>query len=142
MTRVVCGVGESPVTLGAVPAAVAFCRESGADLEFVGVVRDVLTDTTRATGGNKVLRYNRVKFELDRAAEVARDAGLSPEIVVRAGDAPGELIREAEAAGADEVFYVHTRGRIRAALTGQPRAELTHVSLATRTAQRPLAKAA
>lgn len=142
MTRVVCGIGDSPATLDAVPAAVAFCRENGADLELVGLVKDTLSDSTRSGAGNKVARYKQVKFELDRAAEEVHEAGLSPEIVVRAGDAPSELIREAEAVGADEVFYVRTRGRIRAALTGKPRAELTHVSLAASAAERSLAEAA
>lgn len=142
MTRVVCGVGESAATLDAVPAAVALCRENGADLELVGLVKDALSDSTRSGAGNKVARYKQVKFELDRAADVAREAGLSPEIVVRAGDAPRELIREAEAVGADEVFYVQTRSRLRAALTRKPRAELTHVSLAVPAAKRSLAEAA
>ena len=141
MTRVVCGVGESPATLDAVPAAVAFCRKNGADLELVGLVKDTLSDS-RSGIGNKVARYKQVKFELDRAAEVVREAGLSPEIVVRAGEAPSELIREAEAVGADEIFYVHTRARIWAALTGKPQAELAHVSLAAPAAERSLAEAA
>ena len=132
MTRVVCGVGESPATLDAVPAAVAFCRKNGADLELVGLVKDTMADS-RSGIGNKVARYKQVKFELDRAAEVVREAGLSPEIVVRPGEAPIELIREAEAVGANEIFYVSTRGRIRSALTGKPRAELVHVSLPTET---------
>ena len=133
MTRVICGVGESPATLDAVPAAVAFCRETGDELELVGLVKDTLSDSTRSGAGNKVARYKRVKFELDRAAEMVREAGLSPEIVVRAGDAPGGLVREAQAVGADEIFYVNARGRIRSALTRKPRAELVHVSLATET---------
>lgn len=142
MTRVICGVGESPETLEAVPAAVAFCRENRADLELVGTVKDTLSDATKSGAGNKIARYKQVKLELDRAAEVVREAGLSPEIVVRAGDAPRELIREAEAVGAEEVFYMHTRGRIRAALTGKPRAELSHVSLTAKAAERSLAEAA
>lgn len=133
MTRVVCGIGESPATLDAVPAAVDFCRETGAELELVGLVKDTLSDSTRSGAGNKVARYKQVKFELDRAAEVVREAGFSPEIVVRAGDAPSGLIREAQAVGADDIFYVSTRGRIRSALTGKPRAELVHVALAAET---------
>lgn len=141
MARVICGVGESPATLDAVPAAVTFCCESGADLELVGLVKDTLSDATRSGAGNKVARYKQVRFELDRAADVVREAGLSPEIAVRAGDAPSVLIREAEAVGADEV-YVHTRNRIRATLTGKPRAELKHVSLEASPPERPLPSAA
>lgn len=52
-------------------------------------------------------------FEVDRAAELVREAGLTPEIGVRADDASREVIREAEAIGADDVFYVHKRSRLR-----------------------------
>lgn len=43
---------------------------------------------------------------------------------IRAGEAIRELLREADATGSTELFYVRSRGPIRAAFTRQPRREM------------------
>jgi hypothetical protein len=72
-----------------------------------------------------------VRFELDRAAKAARAAGITTTTKLRAGSAVHELLRDVIAMGSAEVFYVRTRGAIRAALTRQPRREVIHVSVGT-----------
>jgi len=130
MARVLCAVDGSHVGRQAVDAAVAFCREHNADLELVGVVKERLSDSTRATGGELVRRYNQVQFELARAAAIAREAGLTPEIALRSGNMVKELLREADATLAEEVFLARRHSRIWAALTGRPRETVTRVTLA------------
>ena len=65
-----------------------------------------------------------MKSELERAAESARTAGVTVTTAIRAGEAICELLREADATGSTELFYVRSRGPIRAAFTRQPRREL------------------
>lgn len=127
MPPVVCAV-HAPMSREVVQAAVLFCLDRGADLRLVGVVEDKLSDSTRATGGERVRRYKHTRQELDRAAETARAAGVVGTTTMRAGDAIEEALREAEAIEASDVFFVRTRGRIRAALTRRPPIEMNHVT--------------
>ncbi len=124
----ICAVDEAG-SEEAVRAAIDFCVEHGGDLRLVGVVADKVTDSTRATGGERVRRYNTVRFGVERAADAARKKGVVATTVVRVGDVMEELLEEANKVGSGELFFVRTRGRIRAALTGQPRREPAHVSL-------------
>jgi hypothetical protein len=140
MHSVVCGIDESG-SHEAVIAAVNYCRENGASLRLVGIVKDRLGDSTRATAGERVRRSKAVSLELNRAAERARAAGVPVSIILSAGNPLIELLREAAATDAGDVFYVNTRGLIRAALTRQPRRKLAHLSATTPTTGR-LARAA
>ncbi len=140
MASVVCAVDEAG-SAEAVRAAVDFCLEHAADLRFVGIVEDKITDSTRATGGERVRRYKIVSLELDRAVEAAREAGVLATTTVRVGKPMEELLRQATAVGSGELFFVRRRGRIGAARARKPRRELAHVSLAASTAAE-LAKAA
>jgi hypothetical protein len=140
MAGVVCAVNEAG-SAEAVRAAVDFCSEHDVDLRLVGIVEDRLTDSTRATGGERVRRYKLVSLGLDRAAEAAREAGVWATTTVRVGNPLDELVREAEAVGSGELFFVRTRGRIGAALARKPRRELAHVSVGASTVAE-LAKAA
>jgi hypothetical protein len=110
-----------------VQAAVLLCLDRGADLRLVGVVEDKLSDSTRGTGGERVRRYKRTRQELDWAAETARTAGVVATTTVRAGNVTMEALREADAIDASDVFFVHPRGRIRAALARKPRIHMEHV---------------
>jgi hypothetical protein len=130
MLTVVCGIDESG-SPEAVRGAVDYCREHHADLRLVGVVQDKLGDSTRGTAGERVRRSRTVRLELDRAAEAARSAGVTVSTTLRAGNTVHELLREVVAMGSAEVFYVRTRGAIRAALTRQPRREVVHSSVGT-----------
>ena len=140
MSSVVCAVDESGSD-EAVRAAIDVCIEHEADLRVVGIIEDRLTDSTRATGGERVRRNKMVKLALHRAAEAARRAGVLATTTIRAGNATEEVLREAEAVGSSELFFVRTRGRVGAALTRKPRRELAHVSLGASTAAK-LTKAA
>jgi hypothetical protein len=140
MSYVLCAVDESG-SEEAVRAAIEFCLDGIADLKLVGIVEDKLTDSTRATAGERVRRYKMVSLGLDRAAEAARRAGVAATTTVRAGSAIEELAREADAVGSGELFFIRTRGRIGAALARKPRRELAHVSLGAATVAE-LAKAA
>jgi len=140
MHTVLCGIDESG-SPEAVRAAVDYCREHRSDLRLVGLVQVKLSDSTRGTAGERVRRSATVSLELNRAAEAARAAGLSVSMILRAGDPVLELLREAAATGSRDVFYVKSRGPIRAVLTRQPRRELKHLSATTPTT-RPLAAAA
>jgi hypothetical protein len=111
------------------------------DMKLVGIVEDKLTDSTRGTGGERVRRYKMVSLGLDRAAEAARRAGVLATTTVRGGNAIDELVREADAAGSGELFFIRARGRIGAALARKPRRELARVSLGVATVAE-LAKAA
>jgi nucleotide-binding universal stress UspA family protein len=125
----------------AVRAAIDFCREHGADLRLVGVVEDKLTDSTRSGAGERARRYKAVGLALKQAAETAAATGVVATTAVRVGDPTRELLREAEAVGSGDLFFVRARGRIRATLSRKPRSELAHVSLASFMAAE-LAKAA
>ena len=140
MHTVLCGIDElgSPE---AVRAAVDCCREHQADLRLVGLVQEKLSDSTRGTAGERVRRSKTVSLELNRAAEAARAAGVPVSMILRAGNPVLELLREAAATGSREVFYVSSRGLIRAALTRRPRRELMHLSAATPTTGRLAAAA-
>ena len=130
MHTVLCGIDESG-SPEAVRAAVDYCREHQADLRLVGLVRHKLSDSTRGTAGERVRRSKTVSFELNRAAEAARAAGVRVSMIRRTGNPMLELLREAAATGSGEVFYVTSRGLIRAALTRHPRRELVHLSAST-----------
>ncbi len=132
MHSVLCGIDESG-SHEAVGAAIEYCRENGATLGLVGIVKDKFNDTTKGGAGERVRRYKKVKSELERAAESARTAGLPVTTTIRAGEAIRELLREADATGSSELFYVRSRGSIRAAFTRQPRRELV-VQVRTATA--------
>jgi hypothetical protein len=140
MPCVVCAVDESG-SEEAVRAAIDFCLEHAADLRLVGIVEDKFTDSTRATGGERVRRNKWVNLGLHRATEAARRAGVRATTTIRAGNMMKELLAEADAVGSRELFFARTRGRIRAALTGKPRRETAHVSLGA-SAGRERAKAA
>lgn len=140
MPGVVCAVDEAGGA-EAVRAALAFCSEHEVGLRLVGIVEDKLTDSTRATGGERVRRNKLVSLGLVRAKEAARAAGVPATTTVRAGNPMEELLREAEAVGSGELFFVRRRGPISAALARKPRRELAHVSLGAPTVAK-LAKAA
>jgi hypothetical protein len=140
MRAVLCGIDESG-SHEAVIAAVNYCRENRTSLRLVGIVRDRLGDSTRGTAGERVRRSKTVSLELNRAAEAARAAGVPVSMILRAGNPMLALLREAAATGSGDVFYMRSRGLIRAALTRQPRRELMHLSSTTPTT-RPLAAAA
>jgi Universal stress protein family len=140
MAPVVCAV-PAPKSREVVQAAVVFCLDRGADLRLVGIVEDKLSDSTRASGGERVRRYKHTRQELDRAVETARAAGVVASMTMRAGDAIEEALREADAIDASDVFFVRPRGRIRAALTRKPRIHMEHVKRLPSSVQE-LAKAA
>jgi hypothetical protein len=130
MRTVVCGIDESG-SPEAVRAAIDYCREHQADLRLVGLVRDRVGDSTRGTAGERVRRSMTVRFELNHAAQAARPAGVTATTTLRAGNGVHELLREVVAMGSAEVFYVRTRGAIRAALTRNPRREVVRASVGT-----------
>jgi universal stress protein family protein len=140
MRSVVCGIDESR-SHEAVTAAINYCRENRTSLRLVGIVRDKLSDTTTVIAGERIRRSKTVRLELNRAAEAARAAGVPVSMILRAGNPMPALVREAAATGSGEVFYVSSRGLIRAALTRQPRRELMHLSEST-TSNEQLAAAA
>jgi hypothetical protein len=132
MHSVLCGIDESG-SHEAVRAAVNYCRENRADLRLIGFVKDKLSDTTTVIAGERIRRSKTVRLELDRAAEAARAAGVAVSTTLRAGNPVPGLLREAAVMGSGEIFYVSSRGLIRAALTRQPRRELMHLSVTTPT---------
>jgi hypothetical protein len=132
MHSVLCGIDESG-SHEAVRAAVNYCRENRADLRLIGFVKDKLSDTTTVIAGERIRRSKTVRLELDRAAEAARAAGVAVSTTLRAGNPVPGLLREAAATDSGEIFYVSSRGLIRAALTRQPRRELMHLSVTTPT---------
>jgi hypothetical protein len=132
MHPVLCGIDESG-SRESVRAAVDYCRKNRGNLRLVGVVKDKLGDSTRGTAGERVRRSKTVSLELNRAAVAARAAGVPVSMILRAGNPVPELLREAAATGSGEVFYVSSRGLIRAALTRQPRRKLMHLSESTPT---------
>lgn len=130
MARVLCAVDDSPAAGEAVRAAIAFCREHGAALKLVGVVKPSIFDPPQPSSGERVRRFNQVQFALARAAEVAREGALESEITVRAGDPAKELLREADATLTEEVFLARSRNRLTAWLTRRPRITVTRVTVA------------
>jgi hypothetical protein len=129
MGRVVICAVDRESSRAAVDAAVGFCREQGGELAFVGVVEDKLSDATRAGAGEKVRRYKTAWFELARALETARQAGIVGTATVRAGDRMGELLHEARAVGATELFFSRTCSPVRAAFGREQRTIVVHRSL-------------
>jgi hypothetical protein len=140
MRSVLCGIDESG-SREAVTAAIDYCRANGTSLRLVGIVRDRLGDSTRGTAAERVRRSKSVSLELNRAAEATRAAGVPVSMILRAGNPMLALLREAAATDSGDVFYVRSRGLIRAAVTRQPRRELVHLS-STTPATRRLAAAA
>jgi len=140
MRTVLCGIDESG-SHEAVIAAIDYCRENGTSLRLVGIVRDRLGDSTRGTAGERARRSKAVALELNRAAEAARAAGVPVSMILRADNPMLALLREAAETDSGDVFYVRSRGLIRAAVTRQPRRELMHLS-STTPATRQLAAAA
>jgi nucleotide-binding universal stress UspA family protein len=132
MHSVLCGIDESG-SHQAVRAAVDYCRENRVGLRLIGFVTDRPGDTTTVLAGERVRRSKTVRLELDRAAEAARTAGVSVTTTLRAGSPEPELLREAAATGSGEIFYVSSRGLIRATLTRRPRRELMHLSAEAQT---------
>jgi hypothetical protein len=130
MATVVCEIDEAG-SPAAVRAALDYCREHDADLRLVGVVQDRLGDSTRGTAGERIRRSRMVRFELERALQAARAADVPATMTLRAGNTVHELLREVVEIGSAEVFYVRTRGAIRAALARRPRQEVIHVSVGT-----------
>lgn len=95
MERIQCEVSESPGALEDVRAAVARCSEVGAELELVGVVKTSMFDAPQPAFGERVRRFNQVQHRLEQAASIARSAGITPNVSLRAGGLEQELPREA-----------------------------------------------
>ena len=136
MATVICAIDDRGGA-EAVDAAVSVCLEHGADLRLVGVVKERITDSA----GERVRRRKAVQTGLERAAVVARAAGVPFTTTVRLGRVEEELLAEADAFQSGELVFVRTRSRIRAALTGAPRREVVHISMGESTV-RELAAAA
>jgi hypothetical protein len=131
MARVVCGVDEAwEASREAVAQAVSFCRERGADLQLVGAVADRLSDSTRATPGERMRRYRQVAFALTRGAEMARAASLATTTTVEPGDVAQVALAQARAQGAEAAFFARRRSRLSAALKGLPAVAVERVILA------------
>jgi hypothetical protein len=127
MARVLCAVDESRASAEAVKAAVGFCRERDTDLTLVGVVKPVF-GVTQPAHGEQVRRFRQVEFALVQAAQAAREAGVEPSIAIRAGEPARELLREADAVDADELFLGRTRGLISAKLRRRRRLRVLRVT--------------
>ena len=143
MAVALCAVDHSEATNAAVATAIDFCREHDAELTLVGIVKPMLSDPQPAYG-ERVRRFRDVEFAVVQAAQAAREAGLEPGTAIRAGDPARELVREADAAGADELFLGRTRG-VLGALRRRPRVQVLRVTWASdgrREAARELAQAA
>jgi hypothetical protein len=140
MRSVVCGIDESG-SHEALTAALKYCLENRTRLRLVGIVKNELSDSIRGMAGERVRRSKTVSLELNLAAEAARAAGVPVSMILRAGNPVLELLREAAATGSGEVFYVSSRGLIRAALTHQPRKEVMHLSATPPTVRRLAAAA-
>ncbi len=145
MTRVICALDDSPASRAAVESAVEHCRRQGGELVLVGIVRTSPFDPPQPSYGEVARRYAGVQHELARAAATAKEAGLSPRVSLRAGKPAAELLREAEASQADEVFVAGKRSPLAAALAGRPAVEVVRVRVAgapRATVERELARAA
>jgi hypothetical protein len=144
MVQALCAVDESKGATAALATAIDFCREHEAALTLVGVVKPLL-GVTQPASGELVRRFREVEFAVVQAARAARGAGLEPGIVVRAGDPARELLREADAVGAEELFLARTRGLLSATLRRRPRVHVlrvTRVPAARPDADRELDRAA
>ncbi len=130
MARVLCAVDGSPAGRQAVDAAIAYCREHGAELTLVGLVKPRFLDPPQPSYGELARRHAAVHHELARAAAAAREAGLAPTIAVRAGKPARELLREADATLAEEVFLARERSPLTAFLTRRPRVTVTRITVA------------
>lgn len=93
MGLVLCAVDCSDA---AVASALTRCRERRAELRFVGISR-----------GRRDFPF--LQARLVEALRRARVAGVPASAVTRAGDAALELVREAGATGAEEVFLLTRR---------------------------------
>jgi hypothetical protein len=83
MERIRCELGERADALEDVRAAVALCRERGAELEFVAIVRTSSLDPPQPAFGERVRRFKHVQGELREAVRIARSAGLTPTVAIR-----------------------------------------------------------
>ncbi len=129
MSQVLCAVDESRAAPAAVAAAIDFCRKHGADLTLVGIVKPVF-GVTQPAYGEQVRRFRAVEFALVQAARAARETGLKPAIVIRGGEPARELVREADAVGAGELFVGRARGLFAATLRRRPRLDVLRVTRA------------
>jgi Universal stress protein family len=129
MALALCAVDESKATTSAVAAAIDFCREHDVELTFVGIVKPMF-GVTQPAYGELVRRFGAVEFALVQAARAAREAGLEPRLAIRAGEPARELMREAEAVGAKELFLGRTRGLLGTMLTRRPRVRVLRVTWA------------
>jgi nucleotide-binding universal stress UspA family protein len=93
MGLVLCAVDSSDA---AVAPALARCRDRRAELRFVGVVRSSRD-------------FPFLQARLVASLRRAHAAGVPASAVTRAGDAAVELVREADATGAEEVFLLGPR---------------------------------
>ena len=144
MPEVVCAVDESKAATAAVTAAIDFCRKHDANLRLLGIVKPVF-GVTQPAYGEQVRRFREVEFALVQAARAAREAGLNPAVAIRGGDPARELVREADAVGAAELFLGRTRGLIAATVRRRPRLDVLRVTRAPgsrREAARKLEEAA
>ncbi|MDQ3865348.1 MAG: universal stress protein [Actinomycetota bacterium] len=130
MAKVLCAVDESKAATAAVAAAIEFSRKHDLDLRLVGIVRPVF-GVTQPAYGEQVRRFREVEFALVQAARAAREAGLKPGIGIRAGYPEQELVREAEATGAGDIFLGRTRGLVAATLRRRPRLDVLRVTQAS-----------
>lgn len=100
METIQCEVGESPSALEDVRAAVARCREQGAALELVGIVRTSMLDAPQPACGERIRRFKQVQQRVEQGIRIARGAGITPSVSVRVGMPEPELAREAGAIAA------------------------------------------
>jgi hypothetical protein len=126
MTPTLCAVDESEAATAAVAAAIDFCRKHHAALTLVGIVKPML-GVTQPAYGERVRRFREVELAVAQAARAAREAGLEPAIVIRAGDPTREFLREADAVGAEELFIGRTRRLLSATLRRRPRVHVLRV---------------
>lgn len=122
MGRVLCAIDESPASAEAAAEAIALCRRNGGDLLLVGVVEP--GGVAGPGCGERLRRRRRVDYRLAQAARMVREAGLVPDIAIRAGDPAEELRREADAVDADALFLARKRGFMSGTLTRKPRIDV------------------
>jgi nucleotide-binding universal stress UspA family protein len=128
MTQVLCAVDDRPASADAVRAAIDLCRERGADLTLVGLVRP-LTAVVQPAHGELVRRLAHVQEHVLEAIRAAREAGITPTAVYRAGDSREELLLEAASRGASDVLFATARGRLAAALRQGSATTVNHVTV-------------